>query len=296
VREKMLEIRIPATTANLGPGFDALGAALSLYAKLTFEECEEKLIIYGCEDKYKNEGNLIYISYCKTFERFEERIKNVKIGIESDIPASRGLGSSAACVVAGVAGALYMMGKELDKDIILEIATEVEGHPDNVSPAIFGGLTASMKYENKVFTKKHKVHDSIIFHAFIPNFPLSTSEARGVLPNSIPFEDVVFNISRIPLLLKGFEENNKELINVAIQDRLHQPYRKMLISGYDEIEKICRQNGGYGVYLSGAGPTMMCISDDKECLYKLEKSLEKMDNWTVKGLRIDNEGIKILRS
>jgi homoserine kinase len=142
----MFEIRIPATTANLGPGFDSLGAALTMYATFTFKECDKVLEITGCDKKYRNKHNLIYTSYVKTFEIHGEKVKNVKIGVDSDIPLSRGLGSSAACVIGGVAGALYMMGKDIKKDNLLDISTVIEGHPDNVSPAIYGGLTASLKY------------------------------------------------------------------------------------------------------------------------------------------------------
>jgi homoserine kinase len=293
----MLKIRIPATTANLGPGFDSLGAALNIYATLTFEDCESPLNIYGCDEAYINADNLIYVAYCKTFEYFGERVKNVKIGIESDIPASRGLGSSAACVVGGVAGALYQMGRELDKKVMLEIATEIEGHPDNVAPAIFGGLTASMQVDRKVFTRLFPVNEAIVFVAFIPFFSLSTSDARRILPKEIKFSEAVFNASRIPLLLKSLEENDGILLRYAIQDALHQPYRKKLIPGYDEIEKICIENEGYGVYLSGAGPTMMCISDKKTSLADVQHLLGDLSQqWIIKALKIDEEGIQILRS
>jgi homoserine kinase len=203
----MFEIKIPATTANLGPGFDSLGAALTMYATLTFEECHRELKIIGCDKKYRNKHNLIYTSYAKTFEIYGEKIKNVKIVVDSEIPPARGLGSSAACVIGGVAGALYMMGKDINNDTLLDISTVIEGHPDNVSPAIYGGLTASLKYGEKVFTEKYKVNDKIVFYAFIPDFSLATSDSRKVLPKNVKFKDATFNVARIPLLLRGLEYN-----------------------------------------------------------------------------------------
>lgn len=293
----MFEIRIPATTANLGPGFDSLGAALTMYATITFEECNNKLEILGCDKKYRNKHNLIYTSYVKTFEIYGEEVKNIRIGINSDIPPSRGLGSSAACVIGGVAGALYMMGKEINKDELLDISTVIEGHPDNVSPAIYGGLTASLKYGEKVFTEKYKVDDRIIFYAFIPNFSLATSDSRKVLPDKVKFKDATFNVSRIPLLLRGFELNNKDLIKVSIEDQLHQPYRKGLIDEYEDVENLCNDCSGHAVYLSGAGPTIMCIADESGNKTSMEEGTSKFrNNWKVRELKIDEEGIQILRS
>jgi homoserine kinase len=293
----MIEMRIPATTANLGPGFDSLGAAVSLYAHVSFADSDKPLEINGCSEKYCNSDNLIYTSYLKTFEMYGKPPQNVKIGIKSDIPTSRGLGSSAACVVAGVAGALNAMGMEIDKKLLLDISTKIEGHPDNVAPAIYGGLTASMKHGDQVFTRQFKLHKSINFYAFIPDFKLSTLDARGVLPKQVDFKDAVFNISRVPLLLRGLEENDKELIGTSMQDMLHQPYRKGLIPGYESIEEACNENDCHAVYLSGAGPTIMCLSDQDGIEARLAQVLSKLkQRWSIRKLTIDNEGIKILRS
>ncbi|MBV1756370.1 MAG: homoserine kinase [Dethiosulfatibacter sp.] len=293
----MIELRIPATTANLGPGFDSLGAAVSLYAYVSFTDCEKPLEINGCTQEYCNSDNLIYTSYLKVFEMYGKPPKDVKIDIKSDIPTSRGLGSSAACVVAGVAGALHALGIELDKKLLLDISTQIEGHPDNVSPAINGGLTASMMHGDQVFTRQFSFNEAIDFYAFIPDFNLSTSDARGILPKQIDFKDAVSNISRIPLLLKGLEENDKELIRASMQDLLHQPYRKSLIPGYESIEEVCLENDCHAVYLSGAGPTIMCLSDQKGIEPRLSQVLNKLNHqWVIRKLTIDNDGLKILRS
>lgn len=293
----MLKIKVPATTANIGSGFDSLGAALTMYSIMTFDKCDEKYQITGCIKKYANKNNLVYVAYLKTFEHFNEEPINICIDIDSNIPTTRGLGSSAACIVGGVAGALYMMGKDLDKELMLALSTMIEGHPDNVSPAIYGGMTASLKSGDKVYSKKYPVNEKLVFYAIIPSFTLSTADSRGVLPDSIDLKDAVFNMSRIPLLLKGFEENNKDLIHVSVQDMLHQPYRKELIPEYDLIEKACYDFDAHAVYLSGAGPTMMCIADEpgkQEVLENYVKGFE--GKWIIKELKIDEEGIQILRS
>ncbi|MDP3387746.1 MAG: homoserine kinase [Eubacteriales bacterium] len=293
----MIELRIPATTANLGPGFDSLGAAVSLYAHVSFTDSDKPLEIYGCSEKYCNSDNLIYTSYVHTFEIYGKTPKNATIGIRSEIPTSRGLGSSAACVVAGVAGALHMMGMEQDIRLLLDISSQIEGHPDNVAPAIYGGLTASMKTGDQVFTRQFNMHEKINFYAFIPDFTLSTAAARGILPKKIDFVDAVFNISRIPLLLKGLEENDKELIRASMQDRLHQPYRKSLIPGYESIEEACYENDCHTVYLSGAGPTIMCLSDQEGMETRLSQVLDRLEHrWIIRKLTLDNNGIIILRS
>lgn len=293
----MIELRVPATTANLGPGFDSLGAAVSLHAHVLFSDSEQALEINGCTREYCNSDNLIYTSYCKAFDIYGLKPKNVKIDIRSEIPTSRGLGSSAACVVAGVAGALDAMGMELDKKLMLDMSTHIEGHPDNVAPAIYGGLTASMKDGEQVFTRQFKLHEAIHFYAFIPDFKLSTLDARGILPKQLDFRDAVFNISRVPLLLKGLEENDKKLIQASMKDMLHQPYRKALIPGYESIEEVCHENDCHAVYLSGAGPTIMCLSDKKGMESKLSQVLSKLNHkWVIRKLTIDNDGIIILRS
>ncbi|HBH11848.1 MAG TPA: homoserine kinase [Clostridiales bacterium] len=293
----MIELRIPATTANLGPGFDSLGTAVSLYAHVSFIDSEQPLEINGCMKEYCNSDNLIYTSYLKAFEIYGILPKNVRIDIKSEIPTSRGLGSSAACVVAGVAGALYMMGMELDKKLLLDLSAKIEGHPDNVAPAIYGGLTASMMFGDHVFTRQFSFNQAINFYAFIPDFKLSTLDARGILPKQVDLKDAVFNISRIPLLLKGLEENDKELIRASMQDMLHQPYRKSLIPGYDRIEAICMENDCHAVYLSGAGPTIMCLSDQEEIETRLSQVLSALNHrWAIRKLVIDNDGTKILRS
>ena len=233
----MLEIIVPATTANIGPGFDTLGLALNLYNKFYITEIENGLEITGCDDDYKNENNLIYTS----MQYFYNKVKpdkiptGVKIDICTNIPLGRGLGSSATCIIAGVIAANILSDSNLSKKEILNIATEIEGHPDNIAPALFGNMIVSLYENNEVYYNVLDIPDELIFCAIIPDFELSTSLARSVLPSEIPHKDGVYNISRVSLLISSLINKNFDLIKIACHDKLHQIYRSPLIENYNDI-------------------------------------------------------------
>lgn len=289
----MLEIKVPGTSANFGPGFDSLGVALSIYNKFYVEEIDEGLYIEGCEEKYKNEENLFYVSMKRVFNEFGYKYKGLKIKIESDIPESRGLGSSASCIVGGVIAANSFIGNKLSKEDILEISTEIEGHPDNVAPAIFGGVTAVVKDRDKLYYDKIDIDKNINFHALIPNFILSTKESREVLPKVVDYKDAVFNVGRVALMISSLVSGKHENLQVAFEDKLHQPYRKRLIENYDDIILQCKKNGALGSFLSGAGPTIMVLTEkSKEDFIKnMDKELRKLNHqWNIKRLSVDYKG------
>ena len=180
---KRVTIRVPATTANLGPGFDAFGCALSLYTDVTFEEMDEGLEITGCPEEFAGPDNLAYVSYCATLATMSEELRGVKIHIRADIPVCRGLGSSAALLVAGAMGANVLRGNKLSTQGLLNITNAMEGHPDNIAPAFFGGLTASMVDNGLPVTVNFPLHPDWEFLALVPDFDLPTTLAREVLPN-----------------------------------------------------------------------------------------------------------------
>lgn len=242
----MIKVTVPASTANIGPGFDALGLALNLYNTYTFEEVDDGLIIEGCPDEFKNENNLVYKSFAFVANDLGKSIKGLKIMINSNIPVSRGLGSSSACIVGGVFGANALLNGNLSMERLFEIAVKIEGHPDNIAPAIFGGITASIVDDGAAYYTKYKIHEDIKFCALIPNFETSTSQARKLLPSQVSFKDAIFNISRVALLLKSLENGDFNLISKSLVDRLHQKYRKTLIHEYEKVEKICKDNGSKG--------------------------------------------------
>ncbi|NYB74265.1 homoserine kinase [Sedimentibacter hydroxybenzoicus DSM 7310] len=293
----MVKVTVPATTANLGPGFDTLGLALNLYNTYTFEEINEGLVFEGCPDKYKNIENLVYQSFAKTAKllgkNLEKNSYGLKITMDTHIPVSRGLGSSSACIVGGVFGANALLKGNLSKDELFKIAVEIEGHPDNVAPAVYGGLTAAI-VENGVYSVKYSISDKIKFCALIPDFETSTHEARKILPSIVSFKDAIFNVSRTAVLLKALEEGNFELISVSLKDMLHQQYRKTLISEYDEVKKICLENGSHAFFISGSGPTLMNITNDPDFIKNMENSTRYLKNkWDIKFLNADRSGVII---
>ncbi|KYN78567.1 homoserine kinase [Clostridium sporogenes] len=289
----MIEVRVPATSANIGPGFDCLGVAVNMYNKFFVEEIKEGLIFQGCEDKFKNEDNLIYVAMKKCFDKIGYKPTGLRIKIESDIPVSRGLGSSAACVVGGIVSANELAGRVLNKKELLDLAVELEGHPDNVNPAFCGGMTVSISDNKEIIYSKVKVSEGIKFCALIPDFTLSTEKARTVLPKSIDYKDGIFNIGRTALMVSALNNGDFHLIKHACKDKLHQDYRAKLIENFYSIKKQCEKLNSLGVFLSGAGPTIMVMIKEQENYFSknIKVFLDTLKNkWEVRELKIDNIG------
>lgn len=289
----MIRVKVPATSANMGPGFDCLGTALDLYNTFEFEEIQEGLEIIGCEERYSGTSNLIYTSMDKCFKKTGYQPKGLRIRITSQIPISRGLGSSASCIIGGLLAANQLSGEKLSKEELLEIANEIEGHPDNVAPALLGGMVIAIQEEGKVFYDKISLSDNLGFCAMIPDFTLSTKEARAVLPKNLTYRDAIYNISRASLLTAALSNGNHQLLRFACKDALHQPYRRALIPGYDEIVSKCGELNFFGVFLSGAGPTMMALYDPSipSVIHELQVFLSRQPHkWTVRELAIDAQG------
>ncbi len=292
---RKVTVRVPATTANLGPGFDAFGCALSLYTDVTFEETPAGLEITGCDEAYTGPDNLAYTAYCAVLESLSEEVRGVKIHIDAHIPIGRGLGSSAALLVAGAIGANVLRGSKLSTQGLLNITNAMEGHPDNLAPAFFGGLTASMVDNGLPMTVNFPLHPDWEFLALIPDFEVSTNFARSVLPVQIPRADAIYNISHGAMVLKALELGDEKLLRTAMQDKLHHPYRKSLITDYEAIEALVRTTGA-AFCISGAGPTLLCITLDENLDKKLAKKLPSITkaNWQMLPLHIDFEGAKVL--
>ena len=292
---KRVTIRVPATTANLGPGFDAFGCALGLYTDVTFEETDFGLEITGCDEAYTGPDNLAYESYCAVLNTRAEEVRGVKIHIDAHIPICRGLGSSAALLVAGAMGANVLHGSRLSTQGLLNITNAMEGHPDNLAPAFLGGLTASMVDGGLPVSVSFPLHPDWVFLALIPDFNLPTVLARSVLPEQIGRSDAIYNISHGALVLKALELGDEKLLRTAMQDRLHQSYRKKLIPDYEKIQALIRTTGA-AFCLSGAGPTLLCITRNKGLKGMLEQKLPAITekNWQVLPLHIEFEGAHII--
>lgn len=292
---KRVTIRVPATTANLGPGFDAFGCALSLYTDVTFEETDCGLEITGCDEAYAGPDNIAYTAYCAVLASLSEEVRGVKIHIDSQIPICRGLGSSAALLVAGAMGANVLRGSRLSTQGLLNITNAMEGHPDNLAPALYGGLTASMVDNGLPVTVNFPLHPQWEFLALVPDFELSTSVAREALPTQYIRADAVYNISHGAMVLKALELGDEKLLHKAMQDRIHQPYRRSLIRDYDRIEGLIRTTGA-AFCLSGAGPTLLCITRDSGLQEKLAKKLNAVTeaNWEMIPLHVEFQGAKVI--
>ena len=292
---KRVTIRVPATTANLGPGFDAFGCALSLYTDVTFEETDFGLEITGCDEAYTGPDNLAYVSYCAALATMSEELRGVKIHIDANIPICRGLGSSAALLVAGAMGANVLRGNKLSTQGLLNITNAMEGHPDNLAPAFLGGLTASMVDNGLPVTVNFPLHPDWEILALIPEFNLPTAKARAVLPQQVNRADAIYNVAHGAMVLKALELGDEKLLRNAMQDRLHQNYRRSLITDYDQIEALVRTTGA-AFCLSGAGPTLLCVTLDEKLEEKLAKKLPTVTkaNWQMLPLHVDFQGARIL--
>ncbi|ACL69558.1 homoserine kinase [Halothermothrix orenii] len=266
----MFTIKIPATSANLGPGFDSLGLSLQLYNKFTFKRLKSsdirikiKEVDTGNIIELPIKDNLIYRAMMYLFERYDVRPEGIELMEEVAIPFARGLGSSATAILGGLFGANIMLGEPLEDEELLKIAVKLEKHPDNVVPALKGGFVINVLKGSDLYYKKINPGEQLRVILCIPEFQLKTEDLRQVLPRQIEFKDAVFNHSRTAFLTSCFYERDWESLRVAMQDRLHQDYRSSLIPGFDEVVKSAYDNGAVGVALSGAGPTVISFAKDK---------------------------------
>ena len=291
-----MKFRIPASSANLGPGFDCFGIAWQCYNEIEFIPREEGLVVSGCEEKYCNEDNLAYKAYRAVMAWAGQRESGLEIRFgRTDIPVSRGMGSSAALIVGGVVAANAIHGLELSGSELLAIATSVEGHPDNIAPALFGGFTVSAMDGIAAITTHFPISEKLFFTLLIPDFELSTELARRVLPVNVSRQDAIFNISRSALLIKALERGDRQLMRIALEDKLHQPYRTKLINGYDSAEAAAKKLDAMGICISGAGSTLLCIADRPEFSAEMEKELkESLPGWKVLGVKPDLQGVKMI--
>lgn len=271
-----------------------MGCALQLYNVLTFTE-SETLSFSGCDPVYQNEDNLAWQAYARVISALGLPVEYVHIDIQAEIPVSRGLGSSAAMLAAGAMAANALHGNPLSREALLAICTELEGHPDNVAPALLGGLTASFMNGDEVVSVSYAVHPELRFVALIPDFPLSTHAARSVLPAHVPYADAVFNTAHAAVLPKAMELGDEKLLAAALQDTLHQPYRRHLIHEYDEVEALAADLGCHAFCISGAGPTLLALTTDADFAVKMSERVKSLAHvWRVAELPVDLTGAQMI--
>ena len=265
-----VRVRVPASTGNVGPGFDAVGLALSVYneVRLIGRSAGPALAIEiegeGAGTISTDGSNLVLRAVQRGFRAAKRPMPpSVELRLLNRIPLARGLGSSATAIVGGLAAADAATGHRLSREDLLSLAAEMEGHPDNAAPCLFGGLTVSTMVSGRVVSASCR--DKGLFRgmklvAAVPDFELRTKDARAVLPRTVSRADAVFNVGRAVLLLAALKERRYDLLSAALEDRLHQPYRKKLIPGFDAVIAAAKRAGAFGACLSGAGPTILAFS------------------------------------
>ena len=255
-----VRVRVPATSANLGPGFDALGLALALHNEVVAEAAAEVTVSIEGAGRGRLDGgakNLVARAVALAHEVAGRPFHGARLRCINRIPLSRGLGSSAAAWVGGLLAANALMGEPLDREAVLTAAARAEGHPDNVAAALLGGLTVSCADGGRVTAVSLPAPSEVEWVVLLPETESSTRDARAVLPDTVSRSDAVFNVQRVSLLLAALATGRADLLDQAMQDRLHQPYRQRLFPWMEAIAAAGRRAGGLGCVLSGAGPSML---------------------------------------
>ncbi|MFT5194814.1 MAG: homoserine kinase [Cellvibrionaceae bacterium] len=262
-----ITVTVPATTANIGPGFDCLGMALNLRNEFQFTPCPEGLTIglngEGIDSIPTDKNNLIVQAMQFLCDYVGRPLPSCHIEQTNHVPAASGLGSSSTAIVAGLMGANALLDNPIDKDCILKLATRMEGHPDNVAPAIFGGLVLVPMGDNgEALVVERITMPSMTVALVLPDFELLTADARAALPTHVSRADAIFNMARVPLVLRALEKCDYKLMNIAIDDRIHQPYRMALVPGMQDAFAAARTAGAAAVAISGAGPSTIAFAAD----------------------------------
>jgi len=301
----MIKIQVPATTANLGPGFDCLGLALKLYLNLEIEEIEEGLVIEyqgeGAEKFSSKKDTLIGKSVELVLKKtgWDKSKKGLKIKAFNQIPITRGLGSSASAIIGGIVGAAKLYNINLTNQNMLELALSLEGHMDNIVPALIGGLTLAYKTgQEEIKWARIKTPRDLRVVVAIPDFTLSTGEMRKALPQKVALPEAVFNLSRSALLINALQNSDWDVLAEAMEDRLHQPYRAPFIPGIGDIFSQIKKTGLAGVALSGSGPSVVSLTKvgSEEEISKIMKDtfLNAGITCRVLVLEVDLDGTKFV--
>ena len=309
-----VSVKVPATSANIGPGFDCIGMALPIYNIVTIDETVlpgtgvEINILSEQEDVDnliidhipRDENSVVYKAVELLYNSIGQTPSELKINIQTSIPVTRGLGSSAAVIVGALIAANRLFGNPADESALLSIATEIEGHPDNITPAIVGGLVmSSQESDGSIVYRKLDWPDEWQVTVCIPDVELTTEISRSVIPENVPLADAVFNVKRMAMFMNALQTKDAELMKLALKDKLHQPYREKLVPGLKELSETFKHDEDVlGVVLSGAGSSMLIISKNNVTDKVTSKTLEIMENLnvkaTVKTMKIVQEGATII--
>ncbi len=301
---RTVKIRVPGTSANLGAGFDTLGIACSCYNELELtlykdNRLEIEVTGEGAGDIPTDERNIVWRSIVKVLKRLgcNKEFLGARIKMHNMVPLSRGLGSSATAIVGGIKAANEALGAPLTGQDLLKIATDIEGHPDNVAPALFGGMTISTVKNGQPETFRFMPRLNFKMVVAVPDFYLPTKAAREVLPDKISRSDAIFNIGSTAILIAALMKGSKRFIYNAFEDKMHQPYRAELIPGMFDVFQAAKEAGAMGAFLSGAGPCLIAFTDKNEA--RVGKAMiEAFARHDVKAeymvLSVDEEGAKVI--
>ena len=302
-------VKVPGTSANCGAGFDCLGLATTIYNYLDLTLLRANKIIVeskgaGSESIPQGRRNLAWQAVRRLLQEVEreDEFKGAIIRMKNNVPISRGLGSSSTAIVAGLTATNEILGSPLDKNKILKLATELEGHPDNVAPAIFGGFTVSVMDRGEVQTFSFLPRVKLKLVVAVPEFELSTRLARKVLPKNVSMKDAIFNVSRASMLIAALVEGREEFLPIAFDDALHQPYRKKLVPGMSEVFTAARNAGALGATISGAGSCLIAFTlADRGLENKIAAAMT--ETFKIHGvessaliLDVDRHGAQIMRN
>ncbi len=284
-RHDLVTVRVPATTANLGPGFDCLGLALDIYNTVELSLAVETTVQITGEGQGQlplGPNNLILQAADRLAEQTGQQVPGWHLRQHNEIPLARGLGSSSAAIVGGLITANELLQAGLDRQQLLKIATEIEGHPDNVAPALYGGLTACCVEAEDVCCIRLDAPRELDIGVVIPRFEVSTRQARQVLPEQVSFDDAVFNVSRAACTLAAIVAGRWEVLSGVMKDRLHQPHRASLIPGMEEVIAAAEEAGARGAALSGSGSTIVAFATDRQDAI-LEAMVKAFANFNVEA-------------
>lgn len=299
----MVTVKVPATSANLGSGFDSVGVALQLYNTISAEETDGEIKIEVTDESSKyiplDERNLVYRTMMSTFDRIGYKPKGLHIVQTNNIPVTRGMGSSSASIVGGIMAANRICNDPMSRQEIIDFASYLEGHPDNVTPAVTGGMAVAVKNRGIKYINFPINNQKLSFAVYIPNFSLRTKVARAALPELASYRDASYNIGRAAMLTSAMLTENYELLSTALQDRLHQYYRKRLIGGSSKVFYEAEKCGAIGTYISGSGSAMVSIvlkENEAQFYSKMNSYItNNFRNWQFKFVPADNVGATVYK-
>ncbi|WRS26349.1 homoserine kinase [Oscillospiraceae bacterium MB08-C2-2] len=295
----MIKVRIPATSANLGAGFDCLGLALSLYNEIEVAEAQGLHITSKDDTEIPTgEDNLVYQTVRHLYELCGRPFPGLSLLQTNRIPLARGLGSSSACIAGGLIGGNALLGNPFSLDELIVIAAQLEGHPDNSTPALLGGLVTAVMDGEKVYYTHQRLPKDLAFAAIIPDFELRTSYARKALPDAVSHMDARFNAGRAALMATSLATGQYQNLAAACQDRLHQPYRIGLIDRGSKTLELCQSSGALASFISGSGSTLLAIFEKENADFptKIREGLAdlRISHWGLHILEGDNKGACLL--